>query len=109
LHGPRPTFLGNIPVTEWKLCDYQESGFNAIVGDSIPHHARLSDGDGVLKLDHLAAVQSGVGVHRSETALAVVQQAADDFLARRIVEEQFELAAAMVAALGASICGRGHD
>jgi hypothetical protein len=44
-------------------------------------------------------------MHSPESALAVVEQAADDFLRRGIVERKFELALAAVTAFGPAIGG----
>jgi hypothetical protein len=87
------------------LLNYQKTSLYAIVGDAIPHHARFSPGNGMLEGDLLAGVQCGIGMDSPESALAVVQQAADDFLRRGIVERKFELALAAVTAFGPAIGG----
>jgi len=70
------------------LLDDQEAGLDTLVGDAVPHHARLAGVDGMPELDHLAGVQGRVVMHSSKAALAVVEQAAADFLVRRIAEGQ---------------------
>jgi len=68
------------------LLEDQKTGFHAVVGDAIPHHARSAAGDGVAEVHHLAGVQLPIGVDGPESAVAVVQQMAGDFPARGIVE-----------------------
>ena len=87
------------------LLNYQKTSFHAIVGDAIPHHARFSSSNGMLKGNFLTGVQCGIGMDCPESALAVIQQAADDFLRRGIVERKFELALAAVTAFGPAIGG----
>ena len=75
-----------------RLLDHQESGLDAVIGDAVPHHARPPDGDGMLELHFLAGVQRSVGMFGAETAGAVIQQLAIDFLRRWIVKRQLQRA-----------------
>ena len=87
----RSTIFGWRPRSS--LFDDQETGFDAIVRDPVPHHARVAHCDGVLELDLLPGVQRSISMHGAESALAVIQQPAVDFLRRGIVEGEFERAA----------------
>ena len=80
--------------------NHEKSGFHAIIGDAVPHHSRLASSNGMLERDHLAGVQRGIRVNGAESALAVIQQAANDFLRRGIVERKLERTLAAVTALG---------
>jgi hypothetical protein len=92
-------------AAEEALLNHKESGFHAVVGDAIPHDARFPAGDGVLERDHLAGVQRGIFVNGAKSALAVIQQAADDFLRRGIVERKCKGTLASVTAFGPAIGG----
>src|SRR5579883_770372 len=76
----------------WKICgsggllDYQESGFDAVVRNTVPHHACASYSHRMAELDFLAGVQRGVRVHGAKTAVAVVNQLASNLLRGRIGE-----------------------
>lgn len=87
------------------LLDYEEAGLHAIVGDAVPHHARLAPGNGMLESDYLTGVQRGILMHGTESAFAVIQQAANDFLRRGIVERKFERPLAAITAFGPAIGG----
>jgi hypothetical protein len=71
------------------LFDDQEAAFDPIIRYAVPHYARLSDRDYVLEIHYLAGWQRGVRMRCAEAALAVVEQAARDFLMRGIVERKF--------------------
>ena len=87
------------------LLNYQEPGFDAVIGDAVPHHPGFTPGDGVLERDHLAGVERGILVYGAESALAVIQQAANDFLRRGIVKRKCEGTLAAITAFGAAIGG----
>jgi len=87
------------------LLENQESGFHAVVGDPVPHDAGLAAGDGVLEVDHLSGVQERVGVLGAKSAVTVVDQAAGDFLARRILEGQPQRALTAMTAFGTAFGG----
>ncbi len=91
-----------------RLLDDQESGLDAVISDAVPHHARPPHGDGMLELHFLAGVQRGVGVFGAETAVAVIQQLAVDFLRRRIVKGKLQCAMAGMASFRAAILRAWH-
>ena len=91
-----------------RLLDHQESGLDAVIGDAVPHHARPPHGDGVLELHFLAGVQRSVGMFGAETAGAVIQQFAIDFLRGWIVKGKLQCAVAGMALFRAAILRAWH-
>jgi hypothetical protein len=90
------------------LFDYQESAFDPISLDAVPHYARLADGDYVLKIHNLAGGQRRISVLSAEAALAVIEQTSGHFLMGRIVEGKSKMAIGGMTALGTAL-GSGHD
>jgi hypothetical protein len=68
------------------LFDDEESAFHPIIRDAVPHYTRLADCDHVLKIHYLSRWERRIRMRCAETAFAVIQQSAGDFLMRRIVE-----------------------
>jgi hypothetical protein len=87
------------------LLNNEEASLDAIIGDAVPHDARFAACDGVLEGDHLAGVEGGVPVDGAESALAVVQQVANDLLRGGIVEGQFQRSLAAIPAFGPALGG----
>ena len=87
------------------LLDDQEAGFDALVGNAVPHHAGLPGIEGMAELDHLAGVEGGIVVEGAEAVVAVVDQASADFLVRGIVEGELERSLAAVALFNAAVGG----
>jgi hypothetical protein len=87
------------------LLNNQESALHLVIGDAIPHHTRFPSSNGMLERDHLPGVQRRILMHGAKSALAVVQQAADDFLRRGIVERKSEGTLAAITALCSAIGG----
>jgi len=88
-----------------ELLNHKEPGFHAIVRDAVPHYTRFAARDRVLEGDYLAGVQRRILMNGTESALAVVEQAANDFLRRGIVERKFEGSLAAITAFGPAIVG----
>ena len=59
----RPIACPNIRLND------QEARLHAIVGNPVPHYACFASGYGVLKVDLLAGVQRGIGMHGAKSAL----------------------------------------
>ena len=55
------------------LFDDQEAGLDALVGNAVPHDARLAGFDRMPELDHLAGVQGRVVMDGAKPALAVIE------------------------------------
>ena len=67
-------------IRRTELFDYQESALHPIIRDAVPHYPRLADRDHVLKIHYLSGGERCIRMRCAETALAVVQQSAGDFL-----------------------------
>jgi len=62
------------------LCsDDEKAGFDALVHDAVPHHAGGAGRMSVREFDHLARLQSLIGVGHAEAAGAHVHQLPQDF------------------------------
>ena len=92
-------------IRRTELFDDEESALDAIIRDAVPHYPRLADRDHVLKIHNLPGRERCIRMRCAETALAVVQQSAGDFLMRWIVERKFQMAVNRMAKLGTAISG----
>ncbi len=92
-------------VTVPGLFDDEESAFDPIVGDAIPHHARLADRDHMLKVDHLTGMEGAVSVSGAKAAGTVIEQPPGNLLMRWIVKRQRQLTFSGMTAFGAAIGG----
>jgi len=80
----------NGTVPSQNLFNDEKASLDTLVGDAVPHHARLAGVDGMPELDHLAGVQGRVVMDGAKPALAVIEQAAADFLVRGIAEGELQ-------------------
>jgi len=90
-------------MMRYSLFDDQETAFDSIIRDSIPHHPRLAHGNDVLKIHNLSGRQRCIRMRRAEAAVADIQQSTGNFLTRGIVEREFQVAVGRMTMLGTAI------
>ena len=90
------------------LFDYQETAFDSIIRNPVPHYPRLAHGNDMLKIHNLSGRQRCIRMRSAEAAVAHIQQSAGNFLTRGIVERKFQVAVGRMTMLGTAI-RRSHN